>query len=165
VVTGGNIERDELITLLPHKGKMFLLSRITAYDTIGRSLSAEYDITPDCLFYDPALGGVPAWVSFEFMAQGIAGLSGITSREKGDPPKMGCILSVSNIEILQPLLKAGTTARIEVQEDYTDNGISTFNGIVSLGGTEAGKAAASAKLTVMDVDDLSVFERTSPKGA
>ena len=156
-MTGGTIERDELITLLPHKGRMFLLSRITAYDTVKRSLSAEYDITPDCLFYDPALGGVPAWVGFEFMAQSIAGLSGITIREKGEPPKMGCILSVSNVEILRPLLKAGTTVRIDVEEDYAVDGISTFNGSVFLEGI--GKAAMSAKLTVMDVDDLSVFEK------
>jgi predicted hotdog family 3-hydroxylacyl-ACP dehydratase len=138
---------------------MFLLSRITAYDTAKRSLSAEYDIKEDCLFYDTALGGVPAWVSFEFMAQSIAGLSGLTSREKGEPPKMGCILSVSNMEIKKPLLKAGTTVRIEVQEDFADNGVSTFDCMVSLAGTEADKAAASAKLTVMDVDDLSVFEK------
>jgi predicted hotdog family 3-hydroxylacyl-ACP dehydratase len=158
-VTGGNIERDELITLLPHKGKMFLLTRIAAYDTGKRSLSAEYDVTPDCLFYDPALGGVPGWVSFEFMAQSIAGLSGITSREKGEPPRMGCILSVSNMEILRPVFNAGTTACIAVQEEYADGGVSTFNCAVTLAGTEPGQAAASAKLTVMDVDDLSVFEK------
>jgi predicted hotdog family 3-hydroxylacyl-ACP dehydratase len=156
-VTGGTIERDELSALLPHKGKMFLLSRITAYDTVKRSLSAEYDITPDCLFYDAAQRGVPAWVCFEFMAQSIAGLSGLTSRERGEPPRMGCILSVSNMEILRPLFKAGTTVCIGVQEDCVVKGISTFNCVVSL--KETGKAAASAKLTVMDVDDLSVFEK------
>jgi predicted hotdog family 3-hydroxylacyl-ACP dehydratase len=159
-VTGGTIERDELITILPHKGKMFLLSRITAYDTMKRSLSAEYDINEDCLFYDPALGGVPSWVSFEFMAQSIAGLSGLTSREKGEPPKMGCILSVSSMEIMKSVLKAGTTVRIDVQEDYAVDAVFTFNCTVTLEGDEPGKAAASAKLTVMDVDDLSVFERT-----
>jgi predicted hotdog family 3-hydroxylacyl-ACP dehydratase len=154
-VIGGNIERDELITLLPHKGRMFLLSRITAYDTGKRSLSAEYDITRDCLFYDPAFGGVPTWVGFEFMAQSIAGLSGITSRENGDPPKMGCILSVSNMEILRPCLKAGVTVHIDVQEDYAADGISTFDCLLSL----EGAGFMSAKLTVMDVDDLSVFEK------
>jgi predicted hotdog family 3-hydroxylacyl-ACP dehydratase len=159
-LTGGNIERDELLTLLPHKGRMFLLSRVTAYDTIKRSLSAEYAVTPECLFYDPALGGVPSWVSFEFMAQGISGLSGLTSREKGEPPKMGCILSVSNMEILRPLLKAGTTACIHIEEDYAADEVFIFNCTVSLEGTGADRAVASAKVTVMDVDDPSIFERT-----
>ena len=152
---GGKIERDELITILPHKGKMFLLTRVVAYDTIWRNLSAEYAITEDCLFYDPALSGVPTWVSFEFMAQSIAGLSGITSREKGEPPKMGCILSVSNMEIRAPLLPAGTTVQIRVQEEYAADGIFTFTCTVFLEDAEA----ASAKLTVMDVDDLSIFEK------
>ncbi|GHV74029.1 hypothetical protein AGMMS49940_13310 [Spirochaetia bacterium] len=149
-MTGGTIERDELLTLLPHKGKMFLLSRIAAYDTSGRSLSAEYDITRDCLFYDPVLGGVPGWVSFECMAQSIAALAGITSREKGEPPRMGCILSVSNMEIMRPLLQAGTTVQIRVQEDYADGGVSTF---------DCAGNAALAKITVMDMDDLSVFTK------
>jgi predicted hotdog family 3-hydroxylacyl-ACP dehydratase len=134
---------------------MFLLSRVTAYDTIKRSLSAEYDITPDCLFYDPAQRGVPGWVGFEFIAQSIACLSGITSRERREPPKMGCILSISTVEILRSLLNAGITVRIDVEEDYAADGISTFNGIVFLDGA----GVMSAKLTVMDVDDLSVFEK------
>ncbi|GHV54000.1 hypothetical protein AGMMS49579_13780 [Spirochaetia bacterium] len=158
-MTGGNIEREELLTLLPHKGKMFLLSRVTAYDTLKRSLDAEYEIPEDCLFYDPALGGAPAWVSFEFMAQSISALAEITHREKGEPLKMGCILSVSNMEIRRPLLKAGTTAYIHVQEDYAaDDGIFAFNCTVSLG-TGAGTAVVSAKLMIMEVDDLSIFEK------
>ncbi|WP_010260454.1 hypothetical protein [Treponema primitia] len=154
-MTGGNIERDELLTLLPHKGKMFLLSRILAYDTSERTLSAEYDITRDCLFYDPELGGVPAWVSFEFMAQSIGGLSGLSSRERGEPPKMGCILSISNMEIQKPLLKAGTTVRISVKQDCMVEGLFIFDCTVFLEGTEA----AAAKLTVMDVNDLSVLTK------
>ncbi|GHV28163.1 hypothetical protein AGMMS4952_11160 [Spirochaetia bacterium] len=155
------IERDELSTLLPHKGKMFLLSRLISYDIAAqqRSLSAEYDITEDCLFYDPALGGVPGWVSFEFMAQSIAVLSGISDRERGEPPKPGFILSVSNMEILIPVLRAGTTVYIHVQEDCRVERVFTFDCAVSLNGTEPGKAVALAKLTVMDVDDLSVFEK------
>jgi predicted hotdog family 3-hydroxylacyl-ACP dehydratase len=152
---GGNIERDELITLLPHKGKMFLLSRLVSYDTVERSLSSEYDITEECLFYDPELEGVPGWVSFEFMAQSIAALSGLVGREEREPSKPGFILSVSNMEIMTPVLKAGTTVCIAVQKDSTVEKIFTFDCTVSLNGIEA----VSAKLMVMDVDDLSIFEK------
>jgi predicted hotdog family 3-hydroxylacyl-ACP dehydratase len=155
-MTGGNIERDELITLLPHKGKMFLLTRLAAYDTARRSLSAEYDITPDCLFYVPKLGGVPGWVSFEFMAQSISVLSGLAGREKGEPPKPGFILSVTNMAIMTPVLPAGTTVRIDIQEDCKVEEVFSFNCIVS---SLNGKEAASAKLTVMDVADFSAFEK------
>ncbi|GHV76888.1 thioester dehydrase [Spirochaetia bacterium] len=151
------IERDELSTLLPHKGKMFLLTRLVSYDIAAqqRSLRSEYDITGECLFYDPALGGVPAWVSFEFMAQSIAVLSGLTGREKGEPPKPGFILSVSNMEIMIPVLRAGTTACIQVQEDCRVESVFTFDCVVSLNGT----TAAQAKLTIMEADDMSVFEK------
>ena len=41
------IERDVLIDLLPHKGKMFLLSRVTQHDTEAHTITSEYDITPE----------------------------------------------------------------------------------------------------------------------
>jgi predicted hotdog family 3-hydroxylacyl-ACP dehydratase len=150
----GIIERDELIELVPHKGKMFLLSRVTAYDEKEHSLIAEYDITPDCLFFDVGLSGVPSWVSFEFIAQCISTLSGLDGRIKGQRPKPGCILSVSNMTTTIPVINAGTTVHIEVCEDCRIDNVYTFDGIVSL----ADKQIASAKLTVMDVDDLSVLE-------
>jgi predicted hotdog family 3-hydroxylacyl-ACP dehydratase len=149
------IDRDELSTLLPHKGKMFLLSRITDYDVRKRTLAAEYDISGDCVFYDSELGGVPAWVSFEFMAQCVSALSGLTGRERGEPPKPGFILSVSALEVRIPVLKAGTTVTVKVTEDMRMDIVFTFDCIAFIGE----EPAVSAKLTVMDVDDISLFEK------
>ncbi|MDR0624617.1 MAG: 3-hydroxylacyl-ACP dehydratase [Treponema sp.] len=147
------IDRNELSSLLPHKGKMFLLSRITDYDIANRTLTAEYDITEDCIFYDPELDGVPAWASFEFMAQCISALSGLAGRERGKPPKPGFILSISAMEVQVPVLKAGTTAAIKIMEDMRMDMVFTFSCTVFVGGEQA----VSAKLTVMDVDDVSLF--------
>jgi predicted hotdog family 3-hydroxylacyl-ACP dehydratase len=152
------IDRDELSTLLPHKGKMLLLSRITDYDIKKRTLTAEYDITEDCLFYDSELGGVPAWASFEFMAQCISSLSGLVGREQGEPPKPGFILSVSAMEVKIPVLKAGTAAVITITEDMRMDMVFAFYCTVFL----QGEPAVSAKLTVMDVDDISFFEKGKP---
>jgi predicted hotdog family 3-hydroxylacyl-ACP dehydratase len=149
------IDRNELSTLVPHKGKMFLLSRITDYDIKKRTLTAEYDITGDCLFYDSELDGVPAWVSFEFMAQCISALSGLADREQGKPPKLGFILSLSALEVTVPVLKAGTSVTINVVEDMQMDMVFTFHCVVF----HEGKLAVSAKLTVMDVDDISLFEK------
>jgi predicted hotdog family 3-hydroxylacyl-ACP dehydratase len=151
----GIIERDELLTLIPHKGKMFLLSRITAYDYQERTLTGEYDITRDCLFYDPQLKGVPSWVSFEFIAQCISAISGLDCRMQGKPPNPGFILSVSNMELTKPLLPEGATVTIGVSEDCKLDKVSTFNGTVSLDGEYIG----TAKLTIIDVEDLSVYEK------
>jgi len=38
------IEKEELQTIIPHKGKMFLLSRVIEYD-LAHGIRAEYDIT------------------------------------------------------------------------------------------------------------------------
>jgi predicted hotdog family 3-hydroxylacyl-ACP dehydratase len=149
------MEGDELLSLLPHKGKMFLLSRLKEYNTRARTLTAEYDIAADCIFYDPDLGGVPSWVSFEFMAQSISVLSGLAGRETGCGPKPGFILSVSNMELKIPVLKAGATVLIQVREDCRVDQVYTFDSEISLGGL----SAASAKLTVMDVDDIAQWDR------
>jgi predicted hotdog family 3-hydroxylacyl-ACP dehydratase len=149
------IERDELITLLPHKGKMFLLSRLTDYDLEKRSIAAEYDITEDCIFYDPDLGGIPSWVGFELMAQSISALSGLADRELGEGPKPGFILSVSALELAVPILKAGTTVRIRIAEKVKIDAVFTFDCAVFQGE----EPAAQAKVTVMDVRDLSLFDK------
>jgi predicted hotdog family 3-hydroxylacyl-ACP dehydratase len=151
------IETKELINFLPHKGKMFLLSRVTNYKVSehARILTAEYEVTSNCLFFDKTIDGIPAWVGFEFMAQSISALSGICGKLKNEPPKPGFILSVSNMELKLPLLKAGTTAIIGIREDCRVGMVYTFDGEVLLGD----RIAASAKLTVMDVDDIAKWER------
>jgi predicted hotdog family 3-hydroxylacyl-ACP dehydratase len=138
------IGKNELMALVPHKGRMFLLSRIIRWDCAARTLTAEYDVGEDCLFYDPVLRGAPSWVSFEFMAQGAAALSGL--RGRGAEPKPGVILSVSNLRLLREVLPAGETIRIEVREECRDDAVCAFAGEVFLEDTPA----ASAQFTVME---------------
>jgi predicted hotdog family 3-hydroxylacyl-ACP dehydratase len=142
------IEGSELLTLVPHKGKMLLLSRIIDYDLEKRTLKSEYDIEPSCIFYDSDLGGVPSWVGFEFMAQSISALSGFTSKMKGEPPKVGVIMSVSNIDIFYPVIVS--KAVIEIAEEVQLDKIFTFNCSVYSGDT----LSAKGQLTVMDIDNV-----------
>lgn len=149
----GIIQGEELRAIIPHRGKMVLLSRVTAYNKKEYSLSAEYDIGPDCLFYDPPLQGVPSWVGVECMAQGISALSGIISRDEGKEPRPGFILSISQLKLAVPLLRSGTVIQIQVQEDCRINGVFTYDCQISgpffVGG---------AKLTVMEADDISRWD-------
>jgi predicted hotdog family 3-hydroxylacyl-ACP dehydratase len=152
------IENEELLGFLPHKGKMLLISRVMSYNVHERTLCSEYDVTRNCLFYDPALEGVPVWMSFEFMAQAVSALSGITGKVMGKPPMIGFILSVSSFEIKLPLLKPGDTARIHVTEEMRVGAASTFRCAAFLGEQEA----ATARLIVMDVEDPSEFINKRP---
>jgi predicted hotdog family 3-hydroxylacyl-ACP dehydratase len=142
------IEQEELQTLIPHKGKMLLLSRVIEYD-IEHSIRAEYDVTRDCIFYDPAIEGVPSWAGFEFMAQAVSALTGIRSREKGEKPKMGFILSVPSMRMEIPLFKAGSSVEVRMNETDCTDMIYTFEGEAFL----KDRKVMEGKLMVMEIND------------
>ena len=130
------IDHDELINYLPHKGKMFLLTRVTQHDVNNHTITTEYDITKDCIFYEEEFDGVPTWAGFELMAQGI-------------------ILSVVDFKASVGFLKNNTTCQMKIAEDYRDEETHTYRYICSLfekvGDTEP---AATAKITVMETEDM-----------
>jgi predicted hotdog family 3-hydroxylacyl-ACP dehydratase len=144
------MESTELQELLPYRGKMLFLSRLLHYDIVERTLTAEYDVSTESLFYDSHLGGIPSWAAFELMAQGVSALSGLTGRELGRKPMAGFLLSVSAMDFPKPLFPAGKSVRIRVWEDSRAEPVYTFNGEVSV----QGEMAALGKFTVMDVEDL-----------
>lgn len=149
--SGKIIEKDGLLALLPHREGMMLLSRILDYDLDAHTISAEYDVTQDCLFYDPALGGIPAWVSFECMAQSMAAIIGMENQKPG----LGLILSVSNMVIHRPVVKAGSTLSIAGIEDVRMDSVYTYIGEASVGGNPV----ANAKFTVQAANGQPVFGR------
>lgn len=150
-----NIEHDELMTMLPHKGKMFLLSRVTQHDSEHHTITAEYDITKDCIFYEEEADGVPTWAGFEFMAQSISALTGITNKQKGREPLPGFLLSVTEFKTSVAFFKNNTTIQMHVEEDYREEAdhIYRYNCQMfsKVGDTEP---AASAKITVMETEDI-----------
>ena len=144
------IEKNELINLLPHKGRMFLLDRAVDVDFEKYSIRTQVDVSDQSMFYDEKLGGIPSYVTFEYMAQSISALSGIDNRRQGKPPKVGVILSVSDFKTAVPVLKAGTTVTIlDCQQDIVDR-VFSFDCSAYVGET----LVSSGKLTVMEVDDL-----------
>jgi len=143
------IELNDLSSIVPHSGRMLLLSKITGYNLEERSLEAEYHITESCPFFDPEAGGVPSWVGFECIAQAIAALSGIIEREKSGPGgkrRIGFILSVSNMQVFLPLLSLGSTISIKVKELDCMGLVYNFYGQIFL----EGEKALEGKLTVME---------------
>ena len=146
------IDMENISSLVPHRGKMLLLSKVNAYNLQEERIEAEYHLTENCLFYDPVISGVPAWVGFEFMAQAISALSGIEDRENGRPPRMGFILSVSAMRIGLPFFGIGSTAQIKAKEIDCVDSVSTFEGEIFLDG----RKVLEGKLTVMEANDEKV---------
>ena len=143
------IEDMEISSLVPHRGKMLLISRVKNYNREEKSLCAECQITKDCLFYDPLIKAVPAWVGFEFIAQAISALSGVIIRERGEEPKIGLIMSVSSMNIGLPSFACGNILEIKVKEMGSIDVVYTFKGEIFL----EGKKIVEGKLTVVDASD------------
>lgn len=135
--------------LVPHKGKMFLLNRVQSYSLETISITTEIDVTRKDLFYEEELGGVPAWVAFEYMAQSISALSGIYGRSRGEKPKVGFIMSVNSFKANVPVFKVGETVVVTVRQTIRMDMAVTFDGTAKVGET----LAVSATLNTVEVDD------------
>jgi predicted hotdog family 3-hydroxylacyl-ACP dehydratase len=144
------IEKEELLSLLPHRGRMLLLSRVSDYNLDKGSVVAEYDVSDSNIFYNKEMNGTPTWVSFECMAQTISILSGLSRREKGLKPNIGMILSVSGLKMAQQLLPEAIT--ITVQRVMFVKSIYTFQCIVQ--NKANAEPLTEAKITVIDVDNI-----------
>ncbi|MCL2243187.1 MAG: hypothetical protein FWC03_01810 [Treponema sp.] len=141
------IGRDELLTLIPHRNRMCLLSRVNRYNLQECSIEAEYDITDDCMFYDFENSGVPAWVGFEFIAQSISAFIGIKDKINCVPIKEGFILGVSHMQIDLPFFGKNSIITINSRELENLDPIYIFDGRISVDG----KKVLAGKVTVMEV--------------
>jgi len=123
------IEKEELMNMIPHKGKMFLLSRVVQYDVEKLTITLQSDIRSDNIFYDEKLNGIPSWSTFEIMAQGVAALSFIKKTVRGDSEKCnpGVVLSISHFNTRVSSFEAGTTIQIKISEDVSSGDISKFS--------------------------------------
>ena len=143
------IEKEELENIMPHRGKMMLLSRVNEYNLKEKTLCAEYHVNEACIFYDPMSGGIPAWAGFEFIAQAISAYSGIRNREMGIKSKMGFILSIPFMRIEIPACKPGSRLEIGVMEKDRTGLICTFEGKISM----EGKRALEGKIMAMEISE------------
>ena len=143
---GRRIEKEELITLVPHKGKMFLIDRIIDYDTSAWKIQSETVAREDCLFFDRKLDGIPNYVLFELAAQSISALIGIRLKELSLPPRMGFILSVAGFSFNTPLLKSGDSITISAERTAEMDNVHSFVAEISING----KACGGGKLTVLE---------------
>jgi predicted hotdog family 3-hydroxylacyl-ACP dehydratase len=141
------IERAELETLVPHEGRMFLLDRFLSWDYESGSFVAEAVADESCAFYDDSSRGVPVWVAFEYMAQGIAALSGIERRERGSSPKIGFVMSVREFKAGGPFFPKGSRVRIEARELMRDGQVVSF-----ACATDCGGERTTAILNVIETD-------------
>ena len=143
------IEHEELASLGPHKGKMFIIDRICDARANDWIIESETKITENFMFFDKMLGAVPNYACFEIIAQTVSALTGLYARENGLPPNMGFILSVSNLNFDFDSIKSGQTIRARAVREAAVDNVYSFKAELYLDN----KASGNGKLTVMEVEN------------
>lgn len=135
--------------LVPHSGKMSLLSAIVDYGADW--LQAEVVISRESTFADAQ--GVPAWIGLEYMAQTIAAYSGLQERLRGGAPKIGFLLGSRKYLCNAERFDIGQKLLVTVHPEMLgDNGLNVFN--CELQGTGV---RASAAVNVFQPQDADAF--------
>jgi len=112
--------------LLPHDHPMILLSRFCHADNNVVSCVVEiHELSP---FYQPELGGVPAYVGLEYMAQTVACYAGAQALSKAESIKIGFLLGSRKYQPVVTVFKAGSLLEINAQKLVMENsGLSVFS--------------------------------------
>jgi predicted hotdog family 3-hydroxylacyl-ACP dehydratase len=135
--------------LVPHSGKMSLLSTILDYGEDW--LQAEVVITAESMFADAQ--GVPAWIGLEYMAQAIAAYSGLKERLQDGRPRIGFLLGSRKYLCNAERFAIGQRLVVTVSPELEgSNGLNVFNAELHGDGI-----SASAVVNVFQPDDADRF--------
>ncbi len=100
-------------TILPHRGTMLLLDRVSDYT--DETLTAYASVRADAWYAD-ADGAMPAWIGIELMAQAIAAHVGLLAMRAGGKARPGVLLGSRRYEAHIPAFARDAQLRIEAKE-------------------------------------------------
>ncbi len=121
--------KPTLAEMLPQVAPMILLSEydVSFGNANGDAIDAYVDVTSASPFFDATIGGVPACVALEYMAQTMALCVGFHRRRQGLSPKIGFVLGsrrlVLNIEKFVP----GKRYRVHAVCTFQDEEFGSFD--------------------------------------
>lgn len=141
-----NINKNELESILPHKGKMFLIDEIVDYDTKKWTVTSKTLISKDFMFFDEKINAVPNYAVFELVAQSISALTGIHAKENNLPINMGMILSVANTEFENSFINEGQNVLVKAKRESEVDNVYNFSSEVFVDE----KFFGNVNLTVME---------------
>lgn len=143
--------------LVPHSGKMSLLSAITSYGEDW--LEAEVCINADSMFVDER--GVPAWLGMEYLAQAIGAYAGLQERLQGGIPKLGFLVGSRKYLSSTDYFSLGEVLSLRVEREMqAENGLSVFRCQLKGLGQDV---EASTTLNVFQPEDAQQFLQDAMK--
>lgn len=133
-----------LSDLLPQAEPMILLTGYEEPVSEG-AVVAFVDVGKAAPFYEQALGGVPACVALEYMAQTMALLVGLRDRRRGQKPRIGFVLGSRKLVTSLPCFRDGERYRISATCTYEDESFGSFDCVITdQGGVEVVTATMTA---------------------
>lgn len=99
--------------ILPHRGTMLLLERVSACS--NEQLTAHATVNP-AAWYADADGAMPAWIGIELMAQAIAAHVGLLAMRAGGRARPGVLLGSRSYAAVLPAFARDAQLRIDAQE-------------------------------------------------
>ncbi|WP_258808258.1 hotdog family protein [Pseudidiomarina sp. CB1] len=143
-----------LTDLIKHQPPMRLIDRFIDGDNVETTAHCEVTITTDNLFYRDELGGLPAHVGVELMAQSIAAAAGYRNRGAGEDIKIGFLLGSRKYQCAIDRFALGETYSIHVAEIHAESsGLSVFQCEIKHQET----VVANAKINVFQPPDEAAF--------
>lgn len=141
--------------LLPHRGSMLLLDRISHFD--ADTACGEYRPRADA-WYANHEGNMPAWIGLELMAQAIAAHVALLRRHHGPPPRQGVLLGTRRYASSAQDFKANSILRIHVRMILCDtSGLGAYDCHIESENEEL----ATATLKVFEPEDFHTFLQSS----
>lgn len=150
------MQKYNISDLLPHRPPMQLITDIESVDFDAQKLIARVDITTNDLMYDENIGGVPSWISLEYMAQAIGCFIGAADRAK-DPnsvPGVGFVLGSRRLSVNIPAYIAGQSYFVHVCGLFCDKNIANFDCEIY---NSENNLVASGAINVFRPDDIQQF--------
>ena len=150
-----NPKLDQLKALMHHREPMILLDEVL-YCEQGRARLAV-TINLQSAFFNQELGGVPAWVGIEYMAQAITAWSGSRQVAQGLPVTVGFLLGARRYQSELPCFNNGSRLFVDIDVLYVDaSGLSAFDCTIS-------DVSERGALTVLASARINAFRPENPE--
>ena len=150
------MKKYNISDLLPHRPPMQLITAVESVDFDAQTLVARVDITKDDLMYDVNIGGVPSWISLEYMAQAIGCFIGDEDLEQNpnSVPSVGFVLGSRKLIVNIPTYLVGQSYFIHVVSLFCDKNIANFDCQIY---NSDNNLVASGAINVFRPDDIKQF--------
>lgn len=150
------MEKYNVSDLIPQKAPMQFITAIESIDFDKQTLVARVDVSDKDLMYDSKLGGVPSWISLEYMAQTIACFIGAEDLQESSnaTPSVGFILGSRKLSVNIPMYLVNQSYYIHVSSSFCDKNIANFDCQIY---NQEKNLVACGVLNVFRPDDIQQF--------